>query len=299
MKTFSGIDEVGYGPILGCYCTSVVSLEKQEDIDLFGSVAASKVSFLVCDSKKLYSAKKGIADIESEVLAWLEIYADTKLQKFKDILQALSVPKGSICYLDNSSIYSLYKDITLPISAKYSVIEEKKTQIKVFLKSNNINIKLISSNIVTHELWNKEVHISDNKSQAARVFIEPLLKKAFKLSDKIYIDRQGGRKFYLPWLYPSLGMVDVLYENKYISSYYKNGVDILFEIKADNKYFEVALASMISKYLREVLMMAFNTYWKKKYPSLPITTGYYVDAMKFLTQLEEEGIDISKLIRTK
>ena len=48
----------------------------------------------------------------------------------------------------------------------------------------------------------------------------------------------------------------------------------------------VALASMVSKYLRELLMGCFNGYWLGEVPSLRPTAGYYQDGLRFLKEIE-------------
>ena len=39
---------------------------------------------------------------------------------------------------------------------------------------------------------------------------------------------------------------------------------------------------MASKYLREVLMLEFNRFWREHIPDLKPTAGYPVDAARFL-----------------
>jgi hypothetical protein len=43
----------------------------------------------------------------------------------------------------------------------------------------------------------------------------------------------------------------------------------------------VALASMASKYLREVVMEVFNRFWRKQVADLAPTAGYPGDAQRF------------------
>ena len=43
----------------------------------------------------------------------------------------------------------------------------------------------------------------------------------------------------------------------------------------------MALASMVSKYLREVLMLEFNRFWQTQVPGLKPTAGYPSDAGRF------------------
>ena len=51
--------------------------------------------------------------------------------------------------------------------------------------------------------------------------------------------------------------------------------------RADAEHFCVALASMVSKYLREVLMLEFNRFWQGHVPGLKPTAGYPGDAARF------------------
>ena len=44
----------------------------------------------------------------------------------------------------------------------------------------------------------------------------------------------------------------------------------------------VALASMLSKYLRELHMLVFNRYWNSYEEKLKPTAGYVLDARRFL-----------------
>jgi ribonuclease HII len=46
-------------------------------------------------------------------------------------------------------------------------------------------------------------------------------------------------------------------------------------------YLPVALASMISKYLRELAMQAFNQFWIRHLPELRPTAGYPGDSQRF------------------
>jgi hypothetical protein len=49
----------------------------------------------------------------------------------------------------------------------------------------------------------------------------------------------------------------------------------------------VALSSMVSKYLREVLMHQFNEFWAQHVPGLKPTQGYPVDAKRFRDDIAE------------
>jgi hypothetical protein len=58
-----------------------------------------------------------------------------------------------------------------------------------------------------------------------------------------------------------------------------------FQPRADLGHFPVALASMVSKYLREALMREFNAFWQLHLPNLKPTAGYPLDAARFLAEI--------------
>jgi hypothetical protein len=64
-----------------------------------------------------------------------------------------------------------------------------------------------------------------------------------------------------------------------------------------------ALASMVSKYLRELSMLAFNGYWRRHLPELKPTAGYPGDSRRFkaeITPLQQSlGIDDRLLWRSR
>jgi len=79
--------------------------------------------------------------------------------------------------------------------------------------------------------------------------------------------------------------------------------ELTFTVGADARHLPVALASMLAKYVREVLMEAFNAYWRAAAPSLRPTAGYYTDAQRFLGDiaalLPATGLDPSRFVRTR
>jgi ribonuclease HII len=57
-------------------------------------------------------------------------------------------------------------------------------------------------------------------------------------------------------------------------------MDFCFRTKAE-ELLPVALASMVAKYTREVLMHQFNHFWAQHIPGLKPTQGYPLDAKRF------------------
>ena len=78
---------------------------------------------------------------------------------------------------------------------------------------------------------------------------------------------------------------------------------VRFVCGAEGECLTVAVASMVSKYLREILMMRLNRWFLDRLPGLRPTAGYPVDAARFLTETAElrarEGVRDADLIRAR
>src|SRR5262249_185079 len=89
---------------------------------------------------------------------------------------------------------------------------------------------------------------------------------SFATTEPVWVvnDKHGGRNAYAPLLQDIIpeGFIVALEEGMRRSSYKAMGlareVRFTFQPRADRGYLSVALASMISKYLREVFMIEFN-----------------------------------------
>src|SRR5204862_7240764 len=108
-----------------------------------------------------------------------------------------------------------------------------------------------------------------------------------------YVDKHGGRNNYAALLRPTFadGILKTHEEGAERSVYRLHGarreVQITFQPRADGDHLCVALASMLSKYLREVLMEQFNRFWQGHVPGLKATVGYPTDAVRFFADIKE------------
>ena len=124
-----------------------------------------------------------------------------------------------------------------------------------------------------------------------------------------FIDKHGGRNTYAAMLQDAVpeGMV-LTHRESLASSVYsvaglKRAVRWTFQPRADAEHFPVALASMVSKYVRELLMGEFNRFWCEQVPELKPTAGYPGDARRFYQAihpiLQRLGIAESAVWRRK
>ena len=127
-------------------------------------------------------------------------------------------------------------------------------------------------------------------------------------SISIVCDKHGGRNRYANLLsehFPDSLME--IYDESRQRSVYRFGpaerrVEIRFQTKAE-VHLPVALASMASKYFRELAMQSFNDFWQARVSCLRPTAGYPQDAKRFKAQIaavqEKLGINDRILWRNK
>ena len=126
---------------------------------------------------------------------------------------------------------------------------------------------------------------------------------------RVHVDRHGGRMRYLPALqrvWPECRL-KVLEENETLSAYLLTARDremeVRFTVGGEQRHLAVALASMVSKYVRELFMEMFNRFWQPHVPDLAPTAGYYADGRRFFGQIhpaaQRLGIDENLLIRCR
>ena len=117
----------------------------------------------------------------------------------------------------------------------------------------------------------------------------------------IQADKHGGRHYYLEPLveaFPDV-WIDRGVEGPALSRYQirdrVRGISLSLSPRADGSNGLVALASIVSKTVREVWMDVFNAYWTARVRGLLPTAGYPVDAARFRRAIEPialaEGLD--------
>jgi len=102
----------------------------------------------------------------------------------------------------------------------------------------------------------------------------------------VLCDKHGGRNRYADLLadhFPD-HFIEIHGESR-ARSIYRFGppdrrIEFRFQTKGES-YLQAALASMASKYLRELAMRAFNHFWCSRVPDLKPTAGYPQDARRF------------------
>ena len=160
-----------------------------------------------------------------------------------------------------------------------------------------IHLGFVRSVIVCPQRFNALLDRHDSKAAVLAIALGELLRAAQEACPEealyFFVDKHGGRNSYAPLLQPAFddGVVLANEEGALRSVYRlqgaKRAMQVVFQPRADGDHLCVALASMLSKYLREVLMVQFNQFWQKHLPELKPTAGYPTDAVRFFADIQE------------
>lgn len=300
--TFSGIDEAALGPILGPYCCGLVVFEIPDDTELFDLFTDFK-DVIICDSKKLYTSGKSIRELENTALSFYSCLFKTPANNLYDFLSKLLINDKALDELSGIPWFKAMDSVKLPLCCGSNEIQKNSASLTDFLISKKIAISKILVDVVSAEKFNKILARGFNKSQCCQQILSPLLIKAPGDKSRITVDRQGGRRYYGEWLIETFpGMpLSIDRESSDLSSYRIKNALIQFQVRADDQYLETALASIFSKYIRELMMICFNNYWNEKVPGIKRTAGYPQDGKRFIKDIDFRKVQFKKekLIRQK
>jgi ribonuclease HII len=181
------------------------------------------------------------------------------------------------------------------------------------LASNGVKLLELKSYCLEVAHYNRMVGAVRNKAKVLFTAISVLIKNVFDNFAgedlQIIIDRQGGRVRYrkaLQLMFPDMEL-KILRESQTISSYELAAAGkqmrLHFVVGADGRYLPVSLASMVSKYIRELLIGCMNRYFAGLHPGLRPTAGYWKDGLRFIedlkTYIPHLQIDANQLIRCR
>ncbi len=319
MAIIAGIDEAGYGPVLGPLVVSGVAFRLPDDrVDaclwnLLRHSCARRARrnerrLAVADSKDLYRSG-GIAALERAVLVMLAVRG-LRPRTLKALLDATA---PGAC--ERLAAYAWYADteLELPVSENSAAIGPKANAVRLDCTEQGIQPLGAFCEPLPEGHYNRLVGNIQNKGvlllgQTLRV-IDRIMREVPGERVRIYVDRLGGRKHYRDALLTALPgyELQILEESPLRSEYRlvrsQRVCEIQFTTRGDALHFPVALASLFSKYLRELLMHLFNEYWSARQRGLRPTAGYYTDAQRWLGEaastLDRLGVDREMLVRQR
>ncbi|REK06703.1 MAG: hypothetical protein DWQ37_21885 [Planctomycetota bacterium] len=313
MPFLIGTDEAGYAPNLGplVMTASVWHVDgATPEVDLYGrlkdvvckappprSAKRPHRRLAIADSKVLYNTTQGIGQLERGVLAALAL-VDHCPADWLDVWQM--VDPRSLAYLPELPWHVGY-DLRLPLAADTDDLVRLGPRLRGACEKNGVRLVAIKSRAVFAEEFNRSTTTLGNKAEALSCATLELLDEALAHCEGEPVlavcDKHGGRNRYgrmLQQRFPDV-LIEVHGENGG-ESVYRWGpsdtrVEVRFRARAES-FLPVALASMTSKYLRELAMRAFNDFWCGRVRDLAPTAGYPGDARRFMNAIREAQTEL-------
>jgi ribonuclease HII len=282
-----GIDEAGFGPNLGPLVQASVSLRTADaGADLWAVLATvvrradrpRDARLILDDSKKVHARAAGLAHLERATLALFTPLPAT----VGALLAALQAgPPTSEAWYDPTQVLPLEASNrgTIPPIAEQ-------------MRPLGVELGPARALVTPTPLFNAILDETDNKADVPLRGLLLLLRAGgapdgTSTPVALRIDKQGGRTFYTNTLRTAFTGTDVvplseaMEHSGYRCRWLGRELAVTFAMHAESAYLEVAWASLIAKYLREVCMRQFNTYWTQQQPGLRPTAGYPVDAARW------------------
>lgn len=301
MALLIGTDEAGYGPNLGPLL--IVSTTWDGDVlppqklwDALAKVVTPKGArgekrLHVADSKKVYSSGKSIAPLEQGVHAFLKLL-DIDCSTLTSLGTAIAGPKfkESLAEVCNGDL----EDLALPVAATPGDIETASTGLERDLAAASIRLQSVEAAAVFAPEFNQRVAVANSKGVVLSATTLELVRRAVDRhhvdnDDALIVcDKHGGRNRYDDVISSAFNdeFVFRLEEARAKSVYRLGALQFCFRTKAE-ELLPVAVASMVAKYVRELVMMQLNGFWQQHVTDLKPTKGYPEDAKRFWADIEQ------------
>ncbi len=333
MAYLVGIDEAGYGPLLGPLAVSAAVMEMPEahlaanhwDL-LSAAVAPAKKNLhgrlLVTDSKKAFNQKTGIDTLLRTSLAFLA------LSDQSGGVSPETPNKGDSTSLTAYDFLNRVCPDCLPRLLEYPWYQKFDSHFLEFHPGHSVSVACLKTALGRQNMrfggvlgrcadvkyLNQKFAAVKNKSRVLFGEVCTLIHALYRRyagseTLQFVIDRQGGRADYsreLMLMFPNFDLTILKMDQK-VSSYEltgpKGAMRVHFVVGADDKYLLVGLASMFSKLIRELCMYHLNAYFTETYKDIRPTAGYWNDGQRFIKDLDlrlnGSKLDRNMLIRNK
>jgi hypothetical protein len=318
-----GTDEAGYGPNLGPLVISASVWQVPDGTrndDLFdrlrhviaGSIAEADKHdpprVVIADSKILYHSGGDLRHLERGLWAAWALMGHQP-RSWREVWNTLATPPpAELC---TNPWFNEY-DAPVPCDGIALDRSSQAPRLRESLLVEGVQLLALRSRAVFPGEFNKLLELYGSKGALLSHLTLELIEQEMRMLAmgpiSVVCDKHGGRNYYGPLLtghFPDW-MIEVHGESRQQSVYHfgpaQRRVEFCFRTNAE-RCLPAALASMASKYLRELAMQAFNKFWFSRVPGLAPTAGYPQDARRFMTAItakqRELGIDENILWRMK
>ncbi|MHC4220314.1 MAG: ribonuclease H family protein [Planctomycetota bacterium] len=321
MLVYAGIDEAGYGPMLGPLCVACTLFvlpeydpgEGPPDLwKLLGGAVCRRPGdkrrrVAVDDSKKL----KGAADGVSHPLRHLE----RGVLSFCPAGEHLPATDTELLSLVNAEVppHPWFASPTnLPVGFTADQLGIARARLQRSLDGAAVRCEAVWCEAIDAADLNRQLTETGSKATvnfaAAMRMVEAVWHRWPDAHPRIVIDRHGARVSYARLLEQCLpgAEAEVVAETPTLSRYVVRRGDsqltVSFAVDGDERFFPIALASMTAKYVRELLMLRLNRFFRRALPQLRPTAGYHGDARRYVTEIkpvmEKLGLSSAELVRS-
>ena len=330
MRIYAGIDEAGYGPLLGPMTVACTAWSTDEALgmwpDLWKALSSAvckcptdhKGRVAIDDSKTLKGSKESkthpLRNLERGVLSTLDAMTRQTRAKEIDLFPLKESEFIKLLGCGPADALPWHKDLPttmLPVATTGDELRIAANRMHLAFEESGARLLSNRCTIIEPEELNQFSKATGSKSAVSEL---ALLRLLCELREKfadvelcVACDRQSGRTRYLKPLQRAFpeAMIRIHEENDRESRYQvidgKQNMFISFEAESEQRHLPVALASMTAKYVRELSMRRMNAFFANLLPGIAPTAGYVEDGRRFLEvirpHLSKWGLEIDRLVR--
>lgn len=267
-----GVDENGYGPLAGPLVVTRVVLEYEGDDPLEDLQLRYFPTLPIRDSKEVFQRNRASYARGEAVALWILGQAGLHPQNTLELWEMLAPAEAPLI---RSSPYGA--NIALPVWQDRPL---QAPRLSAFARVVDIRMRVL----LPEHLRGKNKH-----QENLRVFLEHVDASGAQVA---LLGKLGGMIRYGPHL-PA--PCEVLEERREQSIYRVGEKTLAFIKNADSRFLPVAMASIVGKYVRELLMLAVNR--ALGHPeALPWASGYHHDprTRTLVEEARKRGWDLTR-----
>lgn len=311
-----GIDEAGLSPLVGPLVVSGTLFKTPDEAEganfwrLLECCVSKKAGqaagrLVVADSKSIHKTGN-LSRLEEGVFSFLYCAGGGRILNLAQLMARLNAEF-------EHEKYPWYEpeNLKLPTTIWRNTARRHGSKLRSEMAQRGLVFVTAFSEPVLGAQFNSDIGRTRNKSILLWERVARIIYKALEICRgdnlTICVDKLGGRGRYDDLLEDVLGEMRPVRSRagREISAYeYSCGgkrLRVLFMRSGESKALPVALASMFSKYVRELFLLQLNDWFCRRLPGLKPTAGYPKDGRRFLNETrefrEKSGIPEKLLVR--